>query len=269
MKNPILIIGLSVLLLSGCANNHKAQVDATKAVTNETAVTDEVYVDPRDPIEGINRVMWDFNYDVLDKYLLKPVTQGYVAVTPQFVRSGLVNFSNNLSEPGHMLNNMLQGKIDGTMVSLARFLVNSTVGVLGIFDVATAMDLQIEKESFGEVLGNWGVQTGPYLMVPARGPTDIRSTTGDVVDNMMFPLNLLNSNFTLFSGIVGALEGRARVLSQENTLNSSLDPYAFVKNAYFQNLEFKVKDGQVQQTEAEQAEEMEDFAEFEGLLDDL
>jgi len=164
---------------------------------------------------------------------------------------------------------MLQGKVDGSMVSLARFLVNTTVGVLGVFDVATAMDLHEKEESFGEVLGVWGLDTGPYLMVPARGPTDIRSTTGDVVDNMVFPMNVLASNFTIFTAVIGVLEARAQLLSQDSTLNSSLDPYSFVKTAYFQRLEFKVNDGKIEKTLEAQAEEMEDFEEFEGLLDDL
>lgn len=261
----ILILCCIVLFTTGCASNKSAQIEQSKPNNNQAAD----YDDPKDPIEGFNRAMWDFNYDILDKYLLKPVTQGYVAVTPQPVRSGLVNFSNNLAEPANFLNNMLQGKVDGSMVSLARFLVNTTVGVLGVFDVASAMELKEREESFGEVLGVWGLDTGPYLMLPARGPTDIRSTTGDVVDNMMFPMNVLASNFTIFTGVIGALEGRAQLLSQESTLNNSLDPYSFVKTAYFQRLEFKVYDGQVEKTPEAQAEEMEDFEEFEGLLDDL
>jgi phospholipid-binding lipoprotein MlaA len=276
LKHLILVV-LLVGLTSGCAANkseQQAQSQANSAAMiqadpQQDSSEDANVGDARDPFEGFNRTMWDFNYDILDKYLLKPVTQGYVAVMPQPVRTGLVNFSNNLAEPANFLNNLLQGEIDGSMVSLARFLINTTVGVVGVFDVASSMDLNKEKESFGEVLGVWGLETGPYLMIPARGPTDIRSTTGDVVDNMMFPMNILNSNFTLFSAVVGVIEGRARLLSQDSTLNSSLDPYVFVKTAYFQRLEFKVKNGKVEKTPEEQAEEMENFEEFEGLLDDL
>jgi phospholipid-binding lipoprotein MlaA len=276
VKHLILVV-LLVSLTSGCAANKSVQQAQSQpnsaamiqADPQQDSSDDANIGDARDPFEDFNRTMWDFNYDILDKYLLKPVTQGYVAVMPQPVRTGLVNFSNNLAEPANFLNNLLQGEIDGSMVSLARFLINTTVGVVGVFDVASSMDLNKEKESFGEVLGVWGVETGPYLMIPARGPTDIRSTTGDVVDNMMFPMNILNSNFTLFSAVVGALEGRARLLSQDSTLNSSLDPYVFVKTAYFQRLEFKVKNGKVEKTPEEQAEEMENFEEFEGLLDDL
>lgn len=274
MKHLIFILIL-VGLTTGCASNKtQQQLDAHSTYTAQESIPDnenttEASSDPLDPFEGFNRAMWYFNYDILDKYVLKPVTKGYVAVMPQPVRSGLVNFSSNLSEPASFLNNLLQGEIDGSMISLARFLINTTVGVVGIFDVATAMDIKPKEESFGEVLGAWGVETGPYLMVPARGPTDIRSTTGDVVDNMMFPMNLLNSNFTIFGAVIGALERRAMLLAQESTLNSSLDPYAFVKTAYFQRLEFKVKNGKVEKSPEAQAEEMEDFEEFEGLLDDL
>ena len=264
MKHLFILCGV-VLFMTGCASNKSAQIKQSK--TTNYQITQ--YNDPKDPIEGLNRTMWDLNYDILDKYLLKPVTQGYVSVAPQPVRTGLVNFSNNLAEPANFLNNMLQGKVDGSMVSLARFLVNTTVGVLGVFDVASTMDLHEKDESFGEVLGVWGINTGPYLMLPARGPTDIRSTTGDVVDNMMFPMNVLANNFMIFTGVVDVLEKRAQLLSQESTLNNSLDPYSFVKTAYFQRLEFKVNDGQIQKSSEAQVEEMEDFEEFEGLLDDL
>lgn len=264
MKHIIILFCIAVLT-TGCASHQSERVEQALADKHTTSK----YKDPKDPFEGVNRTMWDINYDILDKYMLKPVTQGYVAVAPQPVRSGLVNFSNNLGEPANFLNNMLQGKVDGSMVSLARFLVNTTVGVLGVFDVATAMDLHEKEESFGEVLGVWGLDTGPYLMVPARGPTDIRSTTGDVVDNMVFPMNVLASNFTIFTAVIGVLEARAQLLSQDSTLNSSLDPYSFVKTAYFQRLEFKVNDGKIEKTLEAQAEEMEDFEEFEGLLDDL
>jgi phospholipid-binding lipoprotein MlaA len=244
---------------SGCAANHST---AQQATANQSAQQG----DPRDPFENVNRAMWDFNYEVLDKFLLKPVTQGYVAVTPMPVRSGLRNAVENLEEPANLLNNAGQGKLDGTMVSLARFLINSTVGVLGIFDVADMMDLNAKEETFGETLAVWGLDTGPYLMIPARGPTDIRSTTGDVVDSQVFPMQLLNSNFNLASVMISILEGRARALEQESNINSSLDPYAMVRNAYFQNLEFKVKDGQVPNATDDEAL-MEDFEAFDDLLD--
>ena len=253
MKNSFFILVLSALFLSGCAST-------SSSTANKAKVSD-----PRDPLESVNRVMWDFNYDILDRFLVKPATKGYLAVTPQPVRTGLINAVENLEEPANMLNNALQGKVDGMMTSLARFLVNSTVGVLGIFDVASAMDLTVKEEDFGQTLGTYGLETGPYLMLPARGPTDIRSTTGDVVDGLMFPMNVLNSNVTIFSFIIKGLDARASLMEREAALNNAIDPYGFVKNAYFQQLEFEVNDGVIEEDEDALLDEFDDI---EGLLDE-
>lgn len=252
-----ILLAVILILGSGCAS---IKQEASSAQTHH------VQGDPRDPLEGFNRTMWDFNYEVLDRFFLKPVTQGYVAITPTPVRSGLRNAVENLEEPANLLNNAAQGKLDGTMVSLARFLINSTVGVLGVFDVADMMELPAKEESFGETLAVWGLETGPYLMLPARGPTDIRSTTGDVVDSQVFPMQALNSNVNLATILVSILEGRARALEQEANLQSSLDPYSLVKNAYFQNLEFQVKDGQIESQVDDQL--LDDFEAFDDLLED-
>jgi phospholipid-binding lipoprotein MlaA len=252
-----ILLAVILILGSGCASTKQ---EASSAQTNQ------VQGDPRDPLEGFNRTMWDFNYEVLDRFFLKPVTQGYVAITPTPVRSGLRNAVENLEEPANLLNNAAQGKLDGTMVSLARFLINSTVGVLGVFDVADMMELPAKEESFGETLAVWGLETGPYLMLPARGPTDIRSTTGDVVDSQVFPMQALNSNFNLATLLVSVLEGRARALEQEANLQSSLDPYSLVKDAYFQNLEFQVKDGQIESQVDDEL--LDDFEAFDDLLED-
>lgn len=236
-KGRILVVVLSLLILGGCASGKNSQAQA--------------YSDPRDPLESINRTMWDFNYDVLDKYLLRPATVVYIDYMPQFARTGLYNMALNLEEPSNTLNNLLQGKLDGTFISLGRFMLNSTLGLLGAFDVASEIGLERKKEEFGEVLGVWGASTGPYLMIPAMGPTDIRSGVGDYVDSSYFPIDGLNIYFTVLRTGIKALEARASMMQQERLLDESPDPYAFVKGAYFQNLEFKVKDGEVEQTQQE------------------
>ncbi|MET1219886.1 MAG: VacJ family lipoprotein [Glaciecola sp.] len=256
MKQSAVILTLCVMFLSGCASTDKP---------SETPKQNVQTGDPRDPLEGFNRVMWDFNYNYLDKFLVKPLAQGYVLVTPKPVRQGLVNAAENLEEPANFVNNALQGKVDGMMTSLARFLVNSTVGVFGIFDVAKAMELEAKEEDFGQTLGVYGLETGPYLMVPARGPTDIRSTSGDIVDGMMFPMNILDSNIRVLSFVIKGLDARANLLEQEGTLNNSLDPYGFVKNAYFQRLEYDVKDGNV---ETDDEAFLDEFDDIEEMLDE-
>jgi phospholipid-binding lipoprotein MlaA len=252
-KVGVLVLATGLLLLGGCASQQTA---------NEQA---QQYADPKDPLESINRTMWDFNYEVLDEYLLRPTAVAYVDYMPQIARTGLLNMAENLEEPSNTLNNLLQWKLDGTFISLGRFLLNSTVGILGLIDVASEIGLETQEEEFGEVLGKWGVGTGPYLMIPALGPSDIRSSVGDFVDTSYSPIDGLNFYLGFLRVGIKALEGRASVIQQEQQLNSSADPYAFVKSAYFQNLEFKVKDGKVEKSAEEEA--LED--DIDAFLDDL
>ena len=151
------------------------------------------------------------------------------------------------------------------LISIGRFLLNSTVGLLGTIDVATELGLVRNEEEFGETLGKWGVGTGPYLMIPALGPNDIRSGVGDIVDTSYTPLDALNFYFSAFRTGIKVLESRATLMSQEQQLEQSADPYSYVKNAYFQNLEFKVKDGQVEKTQEEEALEDDIDAYLNGL----
>lgn len=237
----LLVLATGVLLLGGCASQQ---------ATTEKA---QAFQDPKDPLESINRTMWDFNYEILDEYILRPTAVAYVDYMPQIARTGLLNMAENLEEPSNSINNLLQGKLDGTFISLGRFLLNSTVGLLGLIDVASEIGLQKEQEEFGEVLGKWGVGTGPYLMIPALGPSDVRSSVGDFVDTSYSPIDSLNIYLGVLRIGINALEGRAAIIQQEQQLNSSADPYAFVKSAYFQNLEFKVNDGKVEKSEEEEA----------------
>lgn len=242
MMNKVgVLVLVSGLLLAGCASQ---QTTAERA---------QQYEDPKDPLESFNRTMWDFNYDILDEYILRPTAVAYVDYMPQIARTGLLNMADNLEEPSNGLNNLLQGKLDGTFISLGRFLLNSTVGLLGLIDVASEIGLNREEEEFGEVLGTWGLNTGPYLMVPALGPSDPRSLVGDVVDASYTPIDGLNFYLGFLRVGIQALESRAALIQQEQQLNSSADPYAFVKSAYFQNLEFKVTDGKVEKSEEEEA----------------
>ena len=252
-KFGVLILATVLLILGGCAS---------RPAVNEQA---QQYQDPKDPLESFNRTMWDFNYDILDEHILRPTTVAYVNYMPQIARSGLLNIAENLEEPSNSVNNLLQGKLDGTFISLGRFLLNSTVGLLGLIDVASEIGLESKEEEFGEVLGKWGVGTGPYLMVPTLGPTDVRSSVGDLVDLSYSPLDGLNFYLGFLRVGIIALEDRASLIQQEQQLISSADPYAFVKSAYFQNLEFKVKDGKVEKSEEEAA--LED--DIDAFLDDF
>ena len=247
-------------LLGGCASQQVSQ----QVEQNSTSVQDTS--DHRDPLEPVNRVMWDFNWEVLDAYLLRPITVGYVTVMPHFARVGLFNAAENLQEPANFMNNMFQGKVDDGLDSLARFVLNSTVGLFGTIDVANHIGITKKEEEFGETMGTWGVGTGPFLMLPALGPNDPRSFSGNVVDGMVYPMAIIDGQFAIARYLVSLLEGRASLIDQEQQLEQSVDDYAFVKNAYFENLAFKVTDGK-SGDKALDEEQLDDFAEFEAMLE--
>ncbi len=196
-----------------------------------------------DPLQSINRPIYDFNMDILDAYILRPATVGYVAITPQPVRRGLVNFTDNIDAPIDAINAGFQGKPAKTGISLARFLVNSTVGIFGIFDVATELGLIHHQEDFGQTLGVWGVGNGPYLTLPAYGPSTVRNVSGDLVDGLVLPTIALSTPQSVLLFGLKALEARASLMPQEALLKEALDPYIFMKDIYLQRQLYELYDG--------------------------
>lgn len=202
-----------------------------------------VYADERDPFEGFNRSMWDFNWEVLDEYLLRPLAVGYTSL-PQGAQTSVRSFVTNLEEPGYALNSLLQGKFKKTGVATGRFLINSTIGLLGLFDVANHMGLVRHKEDFGQTLAvTANVGNGPFLMLPGYGPTTVRDGVGDFVDGQIFPLYLIDWPWNLVKTGIKAVYSRADLLQQEQLINDSTDPYIFVKEAYYQNQNYQIYDG--------------------------
>src|SRR5690606_1664964 len=130
-------------------------------------------MNPADPWEPMNRRIHGFNSS-LDKYTAKPIAEGYEKVIPEVMRKGVRNFSNNLRGPLHIINNLLQGKAGDGASETGRFLVNSTVGIIGLFDVASAMGMEKHNEDFGQTLAVWGVPDGPFVMIPFAGPQTLR-----------------------------------------------------------------------------------------------
>ncbi|KKO47072.1 ABC transporter [Arsukibacterium ikkense] len=258
MLSSLLIAVL--LLLTGCASKPEpwlqvSQDNDYREAAEAATVQAVPYVDPRDPLERINRPLWDFNYDVLDKYLLRPATVGYMTVVPKPARKGLINVVENLNEPASFVNGLLQGKPGKAAVSAGRFLVNSTVGVLGLFDVATQIGLAQADEDFNQTLAVWGVGDGAFLMIPARGPTTVRGTAGGIVDGLYFPLGLLNTPLTITRYAINALDSREQLMNLEQMLDDSLDPYAFIKESYFQRQQFKIYDGNPPKPEEEELDD--------------
>ena len=199
-----------------------------------------------DPWEPVNRVVFRFN-DTLDTYALRPVAKGYDRIMPEFLNDGVSNVFNNLGEPKNLVNNLLQGKMHDASVDLARFLMNTTVGVVGVFDVATRMGLQRNDEDFGQTLGAWGVQSGPYVMLPLFGPSTVRDTGGFAAEGLAGysyrgQMDHVPSRNTAAG--VDLVDTRAGLLSQERLISG--DKYRFIRNVWLQNREYKVMDGQVE-----------------------
>ena len=199
--------------------------------------------DPRDRFERTNRAIYKFN-DALDRSIAKPMVKGYVKVTPRPVRTGVSNFFHNLSYPTVIVNDLLQGKLKSFGSDTARLVVNTTIGIGGLFDPATRMGLPAGDEDFGQTLGKWGVPAGPYIMLPIFGPSDARDTVGFVADQFTDPKFYVR-NFYVSLGLSGGalLDKRAELLATDDVLARAFDPYVFVRNAYLQRRAYQVKDG--------------------------
>jgi phospholipid-binding lipoprotein MlaA len=228
MTRPaVALVALLSLFLVGCATAPTAKKD------------------PRDPLEGFNRASYKFN-DTLDRALLKPAAKGYKAVTPDFVETGVTNFFSNLAQPTVIINDLLQGKFKASLNDTGRFLLNSTVGIGGLFDPASPAGLDRNDEDFGQTLGKWGMPSGPYLMVPFFGPSTVRDGFGSAVGVYTDPVHYVERDAIRYSlQGVDLIDSRARRLPLEDTLNQAFDKYTFIKNAYLQQREYAVTDGNV------------------------
>lgn len=199
--------------------------------------------DPRDRFERMNRSVYRFN-DALDRGIARPVATTYTRVTPQPIRTGVSNFFENLTYPATMGNDLLQGKPLQFTRDTARFIVNTTIGIGGLFDPATPMGLVANKEDFGQTLGRWGIPAGPYLVLPILGPSTVRDGFGDLVDQFADPKNYVKDDPTRYSlWALRLLDRRAQLLGTDNILQRSFDPYAFVRNAYLARRDYLIKGG--------------------------
>lgn len=208
-------------------------------------------LNPADPFEPANRAVFEFN-DGVDRAFVKPVAQAYRAVLPQPVRNGVRNFYGNLWDPWIGLNNLLQGKVEWALNDLFRFVVNTSFGLGGIHDVATDMRLEKHNEDFGQTLGRWGAESGPYLVLPILGPSSVRDGAGLVVDSFGYlpwrvPTWRKWNHYVAWRNSLAALgfvSLRASLLDAESVLEqAALDRYAFVRDAYLQRRRNLVYDG--------------------------
>jgi phospholipid-binding lipoprotein MlaA len=199
--------------------------------------------DPRDRFERANRAIYRFN-DALDRHVARPLATGYVKAVPRPVRTGVSNFFQNLGYPTVIVNDLLQAKLKSFASDTTRLVVNTTIGIGGLFDPASQMGLPTGDEDFGQTLGRWGMPSGPYMVLPILGPSTVRDTTGLVADQFTDPKNYL-SNFYLSLSLTGLelLDRRAELLATDDVLARAYDPYVFMRNAYLQRREYQVKDG--------------------------
>ena len=209
-----------------------------------------------DPMEGLNRATYALN-DAVDEAVFKPVAKGYQTVTPGFFRAGVTNLFTNIGDVATAVNNLLQGKAGDATSDVGRFLVNSTLGVLGLFDVATPMGLEKHNEDFGQTLGKWGVGSGPFLVLPLMGPSTLRDAIGRPVDSYAgysrYIDHIPSRNSTLGLEIIDL---RSNLLGASSTLDTAaLDKYQFVRDAYLQRRLRNVYDGKAPQAKLDQLED--------------
>jgi phospholipid-binding lipoprotein MlaA len=221
-----------LLALSGCASTPEPAAPAVAQT-------------PSDPYENFNRSVYDFNNKV-DSNVIKPVADGYTAVTPEPVRNSVSNFFDNLKGINVTLNDFLQGKADQGASDLGRFLTNTTIGVGGIFDVASDLGMERHNEDFGQTLATWGVDPGPYLVLPLLGPSSARDGVGSIFDRAVNPGTYVPGPTVIESVNARVSADPAIKVSQE-----AVDPYIFVREGYLQHRENLAKDGK---TDAESYE---------------
>jgi phospholipid-binding lipoprotein MlaA len=211
----------------------------------------------------MNRSFYKFN-DVVDRAVVKPVAKGYTHL-PQPMQTGVHNFFDNLNYPITIVNDLLQGQLKSFISDIGRFVINTTAGVGGLFDPATAAGMEKNNRDFGQTLGKWGVPKGPYIVVPIFGPYDVRDGIGSVtVDYYSNPSNY--ARFWVSTGLwlVRGVDRRARLLPLDPTIQSAYDPYAFIRNAYLQNRDFMVHGGQSQNEEEQEQKLLEEAGQDES-----
>lgn len=214
----------SLLLLAGCATPAQR--------------------DPQDPFESANRAIFQFN-EVADKAITKPIAKGYVKVMPTVGRIMISNFFSNIDDIVVTVNDVLQLKLPQAFSDAGRVLINSTLGAGGLVDLATVAGFEKHNEDFGQTLGYWGVSSGPYLMLPLLGPTDIRDGIGMYIDTLPAPLSRtrpIHTRNQLY--LTKAVNRRAQLLDQEKMLDDvALDRYSFIRDAYLTRRQSLVYDG--------------------------
>ena len=244
---------MCLLLATGCATSPQqdsmtAQADDETQVANEAESTDAETMATEeknpDPWEKMNRKLFKMN-DNLDRVLLKPIAKAYNKVMPNFLLRAVDNVFGNLGDIGDAVNNLLQGKVKESASDVGRVLVNSTIGLGGLFDPASRMNLVDHDEDFSQTLAKWGVPSGPYLVLPLLGPTTLRGLASSPVDTQLDLLRYLKpvKHRNALYG-VDTIHGRSGLLAAESVIFG--DKYIFIRDAYLQRENYQSSDGQLE-----------------------
>ena len=198
----------------------------------------------KDPLEGLNRTVYKFN-DVVDNVALKPVAKGYQAVTPSPVQTGVSNFFKNIRDVVTLVNELFQFKFKQAANTTGRVALNTTVGVLGIFDVHSKAGGARTREDFGQTLGYYGLDSGAYLVLPIIGPSSTRDGVGFITDALFFdPVSYINDDTSRYvTTAVLIVDKRAELLDDTDIRDKAFDPYAYMRDTYMQYRENLVRDG--------------------------
>ena len=198
----------------------------------------------KDPFEKYNRAVYKFN-DEVDKAILKPIARGYSKVVPSPVRRSVGNFFRNLLEPTTIINDVLQGKFRQAVSDSIRLLFNTSFGLLGFFDVGTALGMERHQEDFGQTFAVWGVKPGPFIMLPFLGPTNVRDGIGLIPYYLYTDPRLYNPETNVNIALIGinVIDSRAQLLTPSKLLELQLDPYAFLRETYNQRRLNLIYDG--------------------------
>ena len=223
-----LAVGWSAFaLLTGCATMQSADPEVSN----------------NDPFESVNRPIYRGN-DFIDRRIARPVTEAYVSYTPQPIQNSVSNFFDNVVYPNVILNDFLQGKVTQGLEDLGRFLVNTTFGFLGVWDMATPLGLEAHDEDFGQTLGAWGMDESIYLMLPFIGPSTVRDVPNLGVSTVTNILFYVSSPYVVPVALLGFIDLRAR-LDEAVTFRdeTAVEPYLFTREAYLQHRKFLIYDG--------------------------
>jgi phospholipid-binding lipoprotein MlaA len=246
----VCLVGLGLMLHAGAATAEPEKGAAQDLSTDTSSAQDEMGISPgdfedetasseeNDPFEGINRVTSEFNRYVRE-YVLDPLVDGYKAVTPEEVQKGVSNVASNLTEPLTAGSSLLQGDFENMQRATDRFLVNSTMGLGGINDLAADEGVEQRREDLGQAAGAHGVPTGPHIVLPLIGPSNLRDATGDVLEALVSPMPLAGA-------IAGSGVNYADKKEDINALSkNAIDPYIAEREAFEKNREYQVHNGEV------------------------